>query len=577
MKPLRAFLLCLTPAVCLAYSPIQVSVHGTANAAGSCLFTSGAITCDYPANVVFANISVVTIGVRVNGATGVTSITDTQGTPYTLKKISALPGTSGSFAAVYAGVIPGSAPTTGANRVTVTLNGAYFFGHVGLMEYDAAQVTTTTANDKETSTATAGINPQTCGPFTPSANDTQIVAVVYHNAQTTTSFTPVSPMVQQDRYADVTNRKFLVMDYFMSSATSISPGSTDPNAAAYSCAAVAFTTVAAGARRRQPVISGSVGLFNSNSDASPDFSFVFIADQHPDSSGAPWLNNAAYIAGKQSSWNIQGVFFSGDIQARGETLAGFYTHGWNTMLGMGVPVIASPGNHDCVPDNGCTDRVTATFDTQVGYSRISSASWGPVTAFTQSGNDIGHFTDPGPSTSNSNHAIRFTVNGHKFLVIALEVFPRVSVMTWAGNLAAFYPDHKVIYVTHALIEDRFGLPCTATTAYCAGSGGSYNSYEDSTTGQILLDTLVKPHLNSFLTLNGHFPDWPTPHYARYISTGTGGNAITSFMYDFQAETLLNDKIMRISFHELTQTFDVYIMKQSDDSVHFSWLGMPWPQ
>lgn len=584
MKLSRAILLGLIPAVCLAYAPIQVSAIGTTGVAGSCVFNPGSpgsasITCDYPSNVVFGNISIVGIGVRVGTATGVTSITDTQGTSYSLLKTSSV--TSSSMALIYGGVIPGSAPTTGANRVTITLNGTYFFGWAGAMEYDAAQVTLTQAGSGvETSTLSSGINPQTCGPFTPSADNTQIVGVVYHNQTSLTSFVPVSPMVQQIRGANATVRKFMVMDYFMASAVSISPGTTDTSGGQlYSCVAVALTTVSAGARRRQPIISGSIGLYNSNSASSPDFSFVFIADQHPNSSGAPWVDNSAYIVSKQTSWNIQGVFFSGDILARGETQAGFYTHGWDDILAMGVPTIASPGNHDCgPPDDGCVARVTTLFDQQEGYDRILGASWGPVTAFTQTGNDIGHFTDPGPSTSNSNHAIRFTYNTHKFLVIALEVFPRISVMTWAANLAAAHPDHKVIYITHALIEDRFGIPCTSSTVYCPGSGTGYNSYQDSTTGQILMDTLVKPQPNSFLTLNGHFPDF-TPHHARYTSSGTSGNAILSFFYDYQSDTLLNDKIMRISFHELTQTFDVFIMRQRDDTVEVgaSWLGMPWPQ
>src|SRR5436190_14268706 len=127
---------------------------------------------------------------------------------------------------------------------------------------------------------------------------------------------------------------------------------------------------------------------------------------------------------------------------------------------MLVPTIAAPGNHDCDADTaGCTTRITNLFDVNEGYARVSGASWGPVNAFTQSGNDLGYFVDPGPSTSRSNFAIRFSVNGHKFLVIALEVFPRVSVMTWAANLAGVYTDHKVIYITHAFISDYNGLPC----------------------------------------------------------------------------------------------------------------------
>ncbi len=42
-----------------------------------------------------------------------------------------------------------------------------------------------------------------------------------------------------------------------------------------------------------------------------------------------------------------------------------------------------------------------------------------------------------------NYAIEFPVGSRKFLVIALELFPRPAAITWAGNLMNAHADSEV--------------------------------------------------------------------------------------------------------------------------------------
>jgi hypothetical protein len=668
MKLLLSLFL-LTVASGLAYTPVQVGPNG-------CKFHPGdpggvtplvSLTCTFPGNVGAGNVLVVGVHSRVyvgtGGATGVTSITDSlgtgTGTDYSLLVSSPNVVTVVNGTWLYARKVGN---VGGPVTVTVTLNGTYYFGWLTMAEYDGTQVTTATAGTWSNS-GTASAAP-TCGTFTPSQPNVQIVAAIYLNSAANGVMTPAAPMISRVFGQYLVERKALLQDYFTGDpAVLIEPKATDPagSAVPWSCAAVAlqsvsaspptlsgispnsgmvgtnvpvtltgtnltgataisagagitvsglavvnattvtatfaiaagatpgaqnvtittpggtsgsvvFTITSAPTRRRQPIQSSGVG-WPAAIAPSADFSLVWFSDQHPNSSGLPWSNTATYALSKLSPWNIKAFAFTGDVMSSpGETLAAFGTQGWNSIVATGLPTIACQVNHDCVPE-GCTQREislsSALWDQYVGYQKIAGAVYGPVTAFSGIGADVGVWTDP--LGSKANHAIRFAVNGHKFLAIALEMFPRPEPMAWAAGLAAYYPDHKVIWVNHAALTQG-GYFCTSADAYCAQSGG-YTAFP--TTGQQLYDGLMKLQANSFLAISGHFPEAYPTTYSRRLSTGTNDNPIFSFYEDYQNYT--NDAVVRFLFHEQTQTFDCYIMSVTSDTVSYSWLGMAWPQ
>lgn len=544
---------------------------------------TGDLTCAFTSNVTSGNRAFVGISFNRNtgSATGVTSITDTLGTSFTSIS-SSVDATTGAF--LYAGTIAGTAGTTHADTVTVTLNGTYFFGWLSLAEYRASDLTITSAGTSGHSDA-SNVNTHTCGAITPTKTNVQFVTVFYGNDSNNTPLVADSPIALiVEGHDGATTRQMMMAGYFMTTAVSLDASVHDNTAAERgSCAAAAFESAlsATPSARRRQVIQGSGERGRAAAPAAADWSIVVFSDQHPTSGGAPWIANSTYAISNEATWNTQAYLFSGDVLANGDTLANFASQGWDTVIARGFPTIASAGNHDCNLED-CSARATSLFDTHLGYQKFSGKSYGPVTAFSGIGNDVGLYNDTAFG-SQANYAIRFAVNGHKFLVIALELFPRTAVMTWAGNLAAYYvADHKVIYLAHADVEDRFGVPCTISTVYCAGSGGGYNAW--TTTGALLHSTLIAPQANSFLSFSGHFPDW-TPHYARYPSTGTNGNSIFSFFYDYQACGTVtpacgsnnNNAVMQVLFHENTATFDVIIHNSSDDSVYTSWTGMPWAQ
>jgi hypothetical protein len=562
-------LILLTVASGLAYTPVQVGPNNCKFGAGSLITTT--LTCTFPGAVTSGNRIVVGVHSRTNTASGITTITDSLGTPTTFTLV-----TSKRDANPIIGVwlYIGTASVGGSDTVSVTLNGNYYYGWLSLAEYRADEITGTTAG---TTTGTGTSTTHACASFTPSANNTQIIAVGYN--QQMSSF-PVadSPFTARVTMADVNAMEAIMMDSFQVSAASITPQShNNAGGVLFVCAAAAFTSASATPRRRQPVQSSGVGWAAALAPLT-DWSIAWVADQHPNSSGVPWGANSGYILSKKTAWNLQAVMFTGDAMAGGDTMAAFGTQGWNAIIASSLPSIASIGNHDYYQQNPAQREPvlgSASWDQYVGYQTVAGKSYGPVSAFSGVGNDVGVWTDS--MGGKTNYAIRFAVNGHKFLGIALELYPRTAAMTWAANLAAVYPDHQIFWLTHGYATPFEALCTYAVTAYCAGSSGGYETLP--TSGQMLHDNLISQLPNSLITLGGHFPDpdYGGEYWSKYESTASTGKKMYGLFNNFQYLATANDIVVRLSFHEVARTFDVIGLHTTDESVAFSYMGLQWPQ
>lgn len=85
----------------------------------------------------------------------------------------------------------------------------------------------------------------------------------------------------------------------------------------------------------QTTISGGT----TTATGGANFSLVFIGDPHLNFAGQPatWTAQAAWIAANQALYNIQGVFCMGDLIV--SNAATFWTDGWSTIAGLGVPSV----------------------------------------------------------------------------------------------------------------------------------------------------------------------------------------------------------------------------------------------
>ena len=90
-----------------------------------------------------------------------------------------------------------------------------------------------------------------------------------------------------------------------------------------------------------------------------------------------------------------------------------------------------------------------------------------------------------------NSWYHFESSGLKFIVIALEYFPRDEVLTWANKVVAEHPDHRVIILTHSYLKGN--KKRTTNRVKLKGNNGEQ-----------MWQKLVKKHKNIFMVICGHF-------------------------------------------------------------------------
>ena len=112
---------------------------------------------------------------------------------------------------------------------------------------------------------------------------------------------------------------------------------------------------------------------------------------------------------------------------------------------------------------------------------------------------------------------KFTVNGIKYLVLTLDVYPNPDMVNWACGVVEANPDYNVIVTTHAYFLSNMQYT-QADKAY-----GDYG-------GQYLHDNLVVKYENIVMVLCGHeTADGPTVR----MTTGEHGNQVVQMLVDPQ--------------------------------------------
>jgi hypothetical protein len=111
----------------------------------------------------------------------------------------------------------------------------------------------------------------------------------------------------------------------------------------------------------------------------------------------------------------------------------------------------------------------------------------------------------------------FRAGGRKWMVLTLELWPRVSVVNWARRVVATHPHFNVIISTHSYLDARSQI---------YGSAGY-----GQTSPRYLFDHLVSVYRNVKVVLSGHVG------VAGYrVDVGRHGNRIASFLGTFHSNT-----------------------------------------
>lgn len=273
--------------------------------------------------------------------------------------------------------------------------------------------------------------------------------------------------------------------------------------------------------------------------AAQDFSVVLLPDTQNYSANNPAIFNSQtqWIANNVAARNIKLVLHLGDIvNGGGEFSQWENADAAMKLLDGKVPYVAVIGNHDYNQANPSGRTPSATnYNRYFGPNRYAGESWYQ-----------GTYT----SGSNENYYGFFTISGHNFLVMALEVDPRQAVLDWAGSIIGAHPDREVIIVTHSYMngdDTRVGR--------CDNGGKANMGVPQDNDGDDMWQKLVSRYPNISFVFSGHIT------YDKGVGfrtdLGVNGNLVNQMLSDYQDYSTGGNGWLRIlTFHPATDAVDV---------------------
>lgn len=222
-----------------------------------------------------------------------------------------------------------------------------------------------------------------------------------------------------------------------------------------------------------------------------DFTFVWETDTQYYSRNYPDIFTAMnrWIAGNKDALNIKYVIHTGDIVQNWNALDQWQVADahMNIIEEAGIPYGVVSGNHD----------VNAPINDYEYYGRYF-------------GRDrfAGHPWYGGDLHNNRHHYDLISAGGIDFIIVYLGIYGRLDPETvdWANRVLRNYKDRYAIVATHAYIN----------------SSGNYG-----VNGKEIMEEIVAPNENVFLTLNGHY------HGANYNVKRINGRVVYEVMSDYQ--------------------------------------------
>lgn len=277
-----------------------------------------------------------------------------------------------------------------------------------------------------------------------------------------------------------------------------------------------------------------------------DFSFVIVPDEHLDQQpqDCTWVAKTQYLVANRTAMKTAAVLSSGDFtyldRAWSTTSCPSPSGvgGW-TIINAVLPWIQAPGNHDYDSENPVGRGITG-FNTQVGYSR-SRANYGYcATAGYQ-----------------SNQWLKVDVVGRKFLIFALEFFPRPTALSWVDAVLATGDNsaREKIIVTHSYTKPG----ATYTDATLVADGDTYGpDYYKLTHGTPGPDNYSGVDLEAWaatrgfaLILCGHWIGGISHGYR--VDTRTDGGNLHGIFSNWQTDVSPSERVVILDFTGNTLT------------------------
>ncbi|RKR92249.1 calcineurin-like phosphoesterase family protein [Micromonospora pisi] len=246
------------------------------------------------------------------------------------------------------------------------------------------------------------------------------------------------------------------------------------------------------------------------------FSFAVMPDTQQEvlsSTDTRFRNRTDWLVQNRSALDLRFVASSGDVVNWDTPDHSQYVIARNAMRPIetaGIPYSLAIGNHDTQATGvGGSARDPARTrelvrDTTVFNQYFTVSQYGAVRGQFETGK-----VDNSYST--------FEAGGVQWMVLTLELWPRVEAVNWAKNVVAAHPGHNVIVVTHDFIDGNGNIEQSA----------SYGA----TSPQYLFDNLVKQYANIRFVFSGH-----VGVAGNRVDTGVNGNKIYTFLQTFHSNT-----------------------------------------
>ena len=276
---------------------------------------------------------------------------------------------------------------------------------------------------------------------------------------------------------------------------------------------------------RQPAAAPDWITPVDGSQLEPILAGGFTVAVLPDTQNYCWLYPR--LVGQQTEWivrnarahNIQFVVQLGDSTQHNNDREWLIVERAFYRLQGRIPYAIVPGNHDCGFGGTCTTRSSLLSK----YFPVDS-----LRSFPTFGGVYDRELD---KSDNSFH--RFAVGDRKCLILGLEFAPRDDVVRWANEVVSRYPDHAIILITHAYMDqdgDRFNTAGEKKQVAPPSRYGIAQAEGGFNDGEQLWQKLVSRHPNFAMTLNGHVGGDGLEYVA---DQGKYGNRVHQIVVNYQ--------------------------------------------
>ncbi|MBF0595789.1 MAG: DUF2341 domain-containing protein [Candidatus Omnitrophica bacterium] len=245
--------------------------------------------------------------------------------------------------------------------------------------------------------------------------------------------------------------------------------------------------------------------------ANPDIGILVIPDAQNEDANV--INKMAdWIVTNKDTQNIKAVIWLGDLTNNGlATQFNRHSSFFTKLKNAGIVNIPVVGNHD-YDKSSPKSRLTTIYDQ---FLKENYPSQETIIPFAQN--------------TYANYYVRLNTNQRKFLILALEFYPRPAIVKWASKVIAENPDHEVIIATHAYQNTNGTL---IKRGDAQGPDGNSMPKTDSS-GEDLWNNLISSNKRSNIRLVvcGHQIDGN--HYSLRLDKGLSGVSINQIFLNYQ--------------------------------------------